>query len=117
MRDVVKTPGGPVQGALSGMSVQRDPVMETPRRVMFGAPMAAEFNHLSPSNRLTPMPSRAAKVGKSGWMLRFGDNTLLYCDLEGGGGESSLEGDRLDPNHMRCGQYFVFPAEVYSLLR
>ncbi|CAM9827170.1 unnamed protein product [Scytosiphon promiscuus] len=36
--------------------------LETPRRVMFGAPMAAEFNHLSPSNRLTPMPSRDAKT-------------------------------------------------------
>lgn len=36
--------------------------VETPRRVMFGAPMAAEFNHTSPSNKLTPMPSRDAKV-------------------------------------------------------
>lgn len=50
----------------SGMGEVKTPtgemVMETPKRVMFGDPMAAEFNHLSPSNKLTPMPSRAAKV-------------------------------------------------------
>ncbi|CAN0438522.1 unnamed protein product, partial [Discosporangium mesarthrocarpum] len=37
--------------------------LETPRRsVMFGSPSAAEFNRQSPSNRLTPMPSRDAKA-------------------------------------------------------
>lgn len=60
-------------GALAG----EDMVIETPRRVVFGEPMAAEFNHGSPSNRLTPMPSRDAKVrfdrrvltsGMSRWM-------------------------------------------------
>lgn len=54
----LRTPGGMVGDG----SMMMDPELETPRRVMFGAPMAAEFNHLSPSNRLTPMPSRDAKV-------------------------------------------------------
>ncbi|CAM9790796.1 unnamed protein product, partial [Laminaria digitata] len=48
-------------GAGAGAGVGMSGGLETPRRVMFGAPMAAEFNHLSPSNRLTPMPSRDAK--------------------------------------------------------
>lgn len=56
----VKTPGTAGGGGVR-MTVP-DIGMETPRRVMFGAPMAAEFNHTSPSNRLTPMPSRDAKV-------------------------------------------------------
>lgn len=57
----LKTPGTASGGGGAGRAP--DMGMETPRRVMFGAPMAAEFNHLSPSNRLTPMPSRDAKVG------------------------------------------------------
>ncbi|CBJ48558.1 expressed unknown protein [Ectocarpus siliculosus] len=61
----VKTPG-PSSGVSGGgggggRGPASDMGLETPRRVMFGAPMAAEFNHLSPSNRLTPMPSRDAK--------------------------------------------------------
>ncbi|CAN0518694.1 unnamed protein product, partial [Ectocarpus sp. 12 AP-2014] len=56
----VKTPG-PSSVSGGGRGPASDMGLETPRRVMFGAPMAAEFNHLSPSNRLTPMPSRDAK--------------------------------------------------------
>lgn len=58
----VKTPGTAGGGGGGGRTTVPDVGLETPRRVMFGAPMAAEFNHTSPSNRLTPMPSRDAKV-------------------------------------------------------
>lgn len=59
----LKTPGQAGGGA-GGRMPASDVGLETPRRVMFGAPMAAEFNHTSPSNRLTPMPSRDAKVSE-----------------------------------------------------
>lgn len=61
----VKTPG-PVAAGSAGNVSALDMSLETPRRVVFGAPSAAEFNHLSPSNRLTPMPSRDAKVSVVG---------------------------------------------------
>ncbi|CAM9847246.1 unnamed protein product, partial [Ectocarpus sp. 4 AP-2014] len=57
----IKTPGPSSGVSGGGRGPASDIGLETPRRVMFGAPMAAEFNHLSPSNRLTPMPSRDAK--------------------------------------------------------
>lgn len=58
----VNTPGTAGGGGGGGGRIAvPDMGLETPRRVMLGAPMTAEFGHASPLNRLTPMPSRDSK--------------------------------------------------------
>lgn len=65
----------------------RIPAMATPsrRNVKFGSPNAAEFNHSSPSNRLTPMPTADLKKFYSEKDSRLQEaaevrlSALLYC--------------------------------------